>query len=73
MSDSLDDLAAFLMHQTSESDLTEEERLRIFALVGAYQEGDAPAEIESAMRAAAVRYADQPGFQPEWRLAGDEG
>ena len=66
-SDSLDDLAAFLMHRTADEGTTEAERLRLFALVAAYQEGDDPPAIESAMREAAVKFADHPGYRDEWR------
>jgi hypothetical protein len=66
-SDNLDDLAAFLMHRTTDPGMTEEERFRTFALVDAYQEGDDPKAIEAAMRAAAVRFADHPDYRPSWR------
>jgi uncharacterized protein DUF6221 len=67
VSDTLDDLAAFLMHRTSDADMTAEERLRTYALVGAYQEGDEPAEIEATMRATALKFADHPDYRQEWR------
>lgn len=67
MSDTLDDLAAFLMHRSGDAGTTAEDRLRTYALVGAYQEGDDPAAIESTMRATAARYADHPDYRPEWR------
>jgi hypothetical protein len=69
MNDSLDDLAAFLMHRTADASTTEEERFRTFALVAAYQEGDDPPAIEAAMREAAVKFASHPGFREEWRPA----
>jgi hypothetical protein len=65
--DDLDDLAAFLMHRTTDPGMTEEERFRTFALVDAYQEGDDPPAIASAMRAAAVKFADDPDYRPSWR------
>jgi Family of unknown function (DUF6221) len=67
MTDSLDDLAAFLMHRTTDPALTEEERYRTFALVDAYQEGDDPPNIESVMRTTALAYADHPDYRAEWR------
>lgn len=69
MNDSLDDLAAFLMHRTADAGTTEEERYRTFALVTAYQEGDDPPAIEAAMREAAVKFAGHPDFRDEWRPA----
>ena len=67
VNDSLDDLAAFLMHRTSDEGMTEEERFLTFALVAAYQEGDDPPAIESAMREAAVKFASHPDYREEWR------
>ena len=52
--DSLDDLAAFLMHRTTDPGVTEEQRYRTFALVSAYQDGDNPPEIQAEMREAAL-------------------
>lgn len=69
MSDSSDDLAAFLMHRTADAELSEEERLSIFVLVAAYQEGDDPAGVAAGMRAAAAGFAGHAGYQPEWRPA----
>ena len=46
MNDSLDDLAAFLMHRTADAGITEEERYRTFALVSAYQDGDDPPALQ---------------------------
>jgi hypothetical protein len=67
VNDSLDDLAAFLMHRTTDAGTTEEERYRTFALVSAYQDGDDPPAIEAAMREAAVKFASHPDFRDEWR------
>jgi hypothetical protein len=67
VNDSLDDLAAFLMHRTADEGLTEEERFRMFALVAAYQDGDDPIAIESAMREAAMKFAAHPDYRDEWR------
>ena len=67
VNDSLDDLAAFLMHRTADEGLTEEERFRMFALVAAYQDGDDPVAIESAMREAAMKFAAYPDYRDEWR------
>jgi hypothetical protein len=72
MTDILDDLAAFLMHRTTEIALSDADRLRIFALVGAYQEGDEPAQIESTMRAMALKFANHVDYQPAWRRAASE-
>jgi hypothetical protein len=69
MNDSLDDLAAFLMHRTADAGITEEERYRTFALVSAYQDGDDPPAIEAAMREAAVKFDGHPDFRDEWRPA----
>lgn len=62
----LDDLAAFLMHRAYEPGVTDAERLQTFALVNAYQEGDEPPTVESAMRSVAVRFADHPDYRDEW-------
>jgi hypothetical protein len=66
-SDSLDDLAAFLMHRTSDPGVTDEERYRTFALVDAYQDGDNPPEIHKEMRVAALKFEGHPDYRPEWR------
>jgi hypothetical protein len=66
-SDSLDDLAAFLMHRTADPGVTEEERYRTFALVSAYQDGDNPPEIQAEMRAAALKFAGHPDYRADWR------
>jgi len=63
----LDDIAAFLMHRTQDPGVTDSERLATFTLVGAYQERDAPTEIESALRTAAAKFADHPDYRPQWR------
>ena len=65
--DSLDDLAAFLMHRTADPGVTDEQRYRTFALVSAYQDGDNPPEIQAEMREAALQFADHPGYRAEWR------
>jgi multidrug efflux pump subunit AcrB len=66
-SDSLDDLAAFLMHRTGDPEVTDEQRYRTFALVSAYQDGDNPPEIQAEMREAALKFAGHPDYRPEWR------
>jgi len=66
-SDSMDDLAAFLMHRTTDPEVTDDQRYRTFALVSAYQDGDSPPEIQADMREAALKYADHPDYRPEWR------
>jgi hypothetical protein len=63
----LDDLAAFLMHRAYGPDVTQAERLETFAVVNAYQEGEEPSTIESAMRTMALRFRDHPDYRPEWR------
>jgi hypothetical protein len=63
----MDDLAAFLMHRTTDPEVTEEERYRTFALVAAYQDGDDLPEIERDMKEAAVRFAGHPDYRGEWR------
>lgn len=65
--DSLDNLAAFLMHRAYEPGVTDAERLETFAVVNAYQEGDEPSTIESAMRTMALRFCDHPDYRPERR------
>ncbi|HYZ38784.1 MAG TPA: hypothetical protein VE673_19060, partial [Pseudonocardiaceae bacterium] len=65
--DSLDDLAAFLMHHAYQPAVTDAERLHIFAVVDAYQEGDKPSAVESAMRSIALRFGEYPDYRPEWR------
>lgn len=64
MDDSMDDLAAFLMHRTSDPGIAPDETLRIFTLVGAYQEGD---EVGPALRREALAFATHPAYRPEWR------
>jgi pimeloyl-ACP methyl ester carboxylesterase len=72
MSDSADDLAAFLMHRTTDPDMPEEERLAIFVLVAAYQEGDDPARVTAGLRTAASRFAGHTGYRPEWQITVDD-
>ena len=67
MTDRLDDLAAFIMHRTTEPGVTDAERLEIFAAVEGYQEGDDPLVIEPTLRAIGARYADHPDYRQEWR------
>jgi hypothetical protein len=69
-SDSMDDLAAFLMHRTTDPEVTDDQRYRTFALVSAYQDGDSPPEIQAAMREAALRFAGHPDYRAEWRPQG---
>ena len=66
-SDSMDDLAAFLMHRSADPGITEEQRYRTFALVSAYQDGDNPTEIQAEMREAALKFADHHDYRAEWR------
>ena len=66
-SDSMDDLAAFLMHRTSDAGVTDDQRYRTFALVSAYQDGDNPPEIQAEMREAALKFAGHPDYRAEWR------
>ena len=66
MSDSLDDLAAFLMHHSGDQNVSESERLSIYAVVGAYQEGYDPAQVEPLLRVAGARFATHPDHRPEW-------
>jgi hypothetical protein len=70
--DSLDDLAAFVMHRNAERGATDAERLEIFAAVEGYQECDDPSVIEPALRAIAARYADHPDYRTEWRPSSTE-
>ena len=73
MTDSLDDLAAFLMHRTADADLTESERLSIYVLVDAYQENDDPPKVAAALRVAADRFHGHRDYRPEWAVRdGDE-
>lgn len=65
--DSLDDLAAFLMHHAYQPTVTDAERLQIFAVVDAYQDGDEPSAVESAMRTIALRFGEHADYRPEWR------
>ncbi len=60
----MDDLAAFLMHRTSDPAMPPGERLRIFTLVGAYQEGD---EVEGDLRREGRAFATHPDYRQEWR------
>lgn len=74
MSDILDDLAAFLMHRTADGSMSDEERVSIFVLVGAYQEQDDPPTVEAALRNAAAGFAGHRDFRPEWAVKdGDQG
>jgi hypothetical protein len=65
--DLLDDLAAFLMQRAYEPGVTDVDRLQTFALVNAYQEGDEPRAVESAMRLVAVQFTDHPAYRDSWR------
>jgi hypothetical protein len=65
--DTIDDLAAFLMHRTYDRAVTDADRLQIFAAVQAYQEGDDPPAIEAVMRNLALRFRGHLDYQPEWR------
>jgi hypothetical protein len=67
VSDTLDDLAAFLMQHAWADGVSEDERVRTFAVVDAYQEGDAPSQVEAEMRRLALRFADDPDYRAEWR------
>lgn len=69
MSDSLDDLAAFLMHRTTDPAMSEAERLEIYAVVGAYQEGYDPPQVEALLRNAGAAFAAHPDYQDGWRPA----
>ncbi|HKC28994.1 MAG TPA: DUF5709 domain-containing protein [Jatrophihabitans sp.] len=64
--DALDDMAAFLMRHSYAGDVTEAERLEIFAIVEAHQEGDDPATVERALRRLAARFRTYPDYRPEW-------
>lgn len=66
MTDSPDDLAAFLMHRSVDPELSEQDRLTIFVLVDAYQECDDPPQVFAALRAAASRFTAHPDYRPEW-------
>ncbi len=68
MTQSLDDLAAFLMHRTSDEGMPEEQRLAIFVLVGAYQEQDDPTTVAAAMRNEATAFATHAGYRAEWAV-----
>ena len=72
MSDTLDDLAAFLMHRTADVNMSEKRRLSIFVLVGAYQEQDAPPTVEAALRNEAGAFADHPDYRVEWAVRDGE-
>ncbi len=73
MTDSLDDLAAFLMHRTADADLTESERLSIYVLVDAYQENDDPPKVAAGLRVVAGRFHGHRDYRPEWDVRdGDE-
>jgi hypothetical protein len=65
--DSMDDLAAFLMHRTTDPGVTDEARYLTFALVAAYQDGDDLPEVEQAMRQAGAKFAGHPDYRREWR------
>jgi hypothetical protein len=73
VTDSLDDLAAFLMHRSGDPGVTDAQRLETFALVAAYQEGDEPQAVESTMRTTALRFADHRDYRGEWRPQPDAG
>lgn len=60
----MDDLAAFLMHRTSDPAMSDGERLRIFALIGAYQEGD---EVDADLRREGRFFATHPDYRQEWQ------
>ncbi len=68
MNDGLDDLAAFLMHRTADTDTSEVDRMSIFVLVGAYHEGDDPQLVAAALRTAASAFTDHPDYRPEWAV-----
>jgi hypothetical protein len=73
VSESLDDLAAFLMHRTNDEKLSEAERLEIYAVVGAYQEGYELAQVEPLLRNAGAAFADHPDYQADCRPADTAG
>ena len=66
MSDTLDDIAAFLMHRTADPDMSEADRMSIFVLVGAYQEEDDPPLVAAALRTAASAFTVHPDYRTEW-------
>lgn len=66
MSDSLDDLAAFLMHRSGDENVSEADRLSIWAVVRAYQEGYDPAQVEPALWLTGAQFADHPDHQQRW-------
>ena len=72
MSDTLDNLAVFLMHRTADTDMSEKRRLSIFVLVGAYQEQIDPPTVEAALRNAAGAFADHPDYRAEWAVRDGE-
>lgn len=69
MDDSSDDLAAFLMHRTSDPGVAPAQVLQIFALVGAYQEGD---DVALELRRQALAFATHPAYRPEWSPSAPE-
>jgi hypothetical protein len=69
MNDSLDDLAAFLMHRSADGDRTDADRLAIYAVVAAYQESYDPTQVETLLRAAGAHFADHRDYRPEWALS----
>lgn len=72
MTDSPDDLAAFLMHRSVDPELSEQDRLAIYVLVDAYQEGDDPKRVFDALRSAASRFHGHPDYRAEWAPHTDE-
>ena len=72
MGDTLDDLAAFLMHRTADVNMSEKRRLSIYVLVGAYQEQDDPPTVEAALRNEAGAFADHPDYRVEWAVRDGE-
>jgi hypothetical protein len=68
MSDSLDDLAAFLMHRSADEGRTDADRLAIYALVAAYQESYDPGQIDTLLRAAGSQFAGHRDYRQEWSL-----
>ena len=60
VTDSIDDLAAFLMHQSVDVALPENERLSIYALVAAYQESDDPKTVTAGYAGRGV-HVRRPG------------
>jgi hypothetical protein len=63
----LDDLAAFLMHRTSDESCSPDQRLRIYAAVDAYQDGR---DVEPVLRREATAFSGHPDYRPEWREPG---